>query len=326
MEFNNCHQGWGWHWSNCDPCVVCCRGNTGTTGFTGSTGTTGTTGFTGTTGATGTGTTGFTGSTGTTGTTGFTGETGITGATGPTGSTGSTGFTGATGGTGAAGFTGFTGATGATGTGTTGSTGATGFTGATGATGTGTTGATGSTGVAGATGATGGGAIIPFASGEPVTLTTVLEGVAGNVGLIGFGNSAANLGVLGPTIDLTGAAGLLLNMAFSVPRNGTITSIAAFFSTTLGLGLSGTTVTISAQLYSSTTPNNIFSPIGTPVTLAPAMTGVLGVGTISNGILTGLSLAVTPETRLLMVFSANAVGLNLVTTIEGYASAGITIV
>jgi BclB C-terminal domain-containing protein len=133
------------------------------------------------------------------------------------------------------------------------------------------------------------------------------------------------LSALGATIDLTGATEVSLNFAFSVPRAGTITSIAAYFSTTLALALVGTTITISAQLYSSTTPDNTFSPIGTPVTLAPALTGILAVGTVSNGILTGLSLPVTTQTRLLMVFSSTAAGLSLVNTVEGYASAGITI-
>ncbi len=78
-----------------------------------------------------------------------------------------------------------------------------------------------------------------------------------------------------------------MNFAFSVPRAGTITSIAAYFSTTLALSLLGTTVTITAQLYSSTTPNNIFTAIpGASVTLAPPLTGVLALGTISNGITT----------------------------------------
>ncbi|HEY8911149.1 MAG TPA: hypothetical protein VIM51_12865 [Desulfosporosinus sp.] len=79
---------------------------------------------------------------------------------------------------------------------------------------------------------------------------------------------------LGATIDLTGAAATNLNFAYSVPRNGTITSIAAYCSTTAALSLVGSTIAITAQLYSSTTPDNTFSPVaGTAVTLAPALTG-----------------------------------------------------
>ena len=128
--------------------------------------------------------------------------------------------------------------------------------------------------------------------------------------------------MLGATIDTT----TLTNFAFSMPRDGTITSIAAFFSTTVALALVATTVTLTAQLYSSPTPDNTFAPIpGTLVTLAPALTGVLAIGTVSNGILTGLSIPVTAETRLLMVFSATAEGVTLINTVVGYASAGVGI-
>ncbi|MEC3655666.1 exosporium glycoprotein BclB-related protein [Bacillus siamensis] len=88
----------------------------------------------------------------------------------------------------------------------------------------------------------------------------------------------------------------------------------------------GSSITITAQLYSSTVPNNTFTPIpGASVTLAPALTGVLSIGSISNGITTGLNIAVTPQTRLLMVFSATATGLSLINTVAGYASAGVEI-
>jgi len=157
-------------------------------------------------------------------------------------------------------------------------------------------------------------------------LTTIAGGLVGTVGLIGFGNSTSGVTLTGTTIDLTGAAGTLLNFAFSVPRDGTITSIAAYFSTTAALSLIGSTITITAQLYSSTTPDNIFSPIpGTIVTLAPALTGIIAVGNTSNGITTGLSIPVTQQTRLVMVFSTTAAGLSLLNTVAGYASAGFVI-
>ncbi|MCR6474318.1 exosporium glycoprotein BclB-related protein, partial [Bacillus safensis] len=242
--------------------------------------------------------------------------TGLTGATGVTGATGATGLTGATGATGLTGVTGVTGLTGATGV--TGATGLTGATGATGVTGTGATGATGPTGV------TGSSAIIPFASGTPAVLTTVAGGLVGTSSLIGFGNSATGVSIVGGIIDLTGAAGTLLNMAFSVPRAGTITSFAGYFSTTAALSLVGTSITVTASLFASPTPNNSFTQVAS-VTLAPALTGVLTLGAISNGIATGLNVPVTPETRLLVVFSASATGLSLVNTVAGYASAGLSI-
>ena len=308
-------------------------GATGTPGATGVTGATGTAGVTGATGATGTaGVTGATGATGTPGTTGVTGATGTAGTTGVTGATGTAGTTGDTGATGTAGVTGVTGATGAAGTtGDTGATGTAGTTGATGATGTagttGATGATGTAGVTGATGATGSGAIIPYASGLPVALTTVLGGLLNTSSLVGFGNSATGVSANGGIIDLTGAAGTLLNFAFSASRTGTITSLAAYFSTTAGLSLIGSTITITAQLFRSTTPNNSFTAVpGAVVTLTPSLTGSLALGTISSGLTTGLSIPVAAGDRLLMVFSASVTaGLDVATTVAGYASGGLTI-
>lgn len=278
-------------------------------------------------------TSGATGITGATGATGTTGATGLPGATGPTGA-GTTGVTGATGLIGPTGATGLTGVTGTTGAGVTGVTGTTGVTGATGvgvtgATGTtGATGSTGSTGSTGATGAPGSGAIIPFASGTPAALTTVLGGPLNTSSLIGFGTNAAGVTITGGTIDLSGGPGLLVNEAFSAPRDGVITSITAYFSTTAAVTLVGSTITITAQLFSAPTPDNSFTAVpGALVTLAPSLTGIIALGTISNGITTGLSIPVTAQTRLLMVFSATVTaGLDVASTIAGYASAGLNIV
>ncbi|WP_091016589.1 exosporium glycoprotein BclB-related protein [Paenibacillus amylolyticus] len=254
------------------------------------------------------------------------GATGATGATGSTGAVGAAGVTGATGDPGVAGATGVTGATGATGD--PGLAGATGVTGNTGAAGiAGVAGATGATGSTGVTGATGSGAIIPFASGGPAILTTIAGGLVGTTSLIGFGSSATGVSILGGTIDLTGTiVGPLINFAFSAPRDGVITSIAAYFSTTAALALVGSTVTITAQLFSSPTPDNAFTAVpGAVVTLAPPLTGIIALGSISNGITTGLAIPVTAQTRLLLVFSATATGLSLVNTVVGYASGGVNI-
>jgi BclB C-terminal domain-containing protein len=272
-----------------------------------------------------TGATGATGATGSVGATGATGA-GVTGATGA-GATGATGA-GATGATGTAGATGATGTAGATGaTGTAGATGATGTAGVTGATGAGVTGATGTAGVTGATGATGSGAIIPYSSGLPVAMTTVLGGLLNTSSAVGFGSSATNISITGGTIDLTGAAGTLLNFAFSVPRTGTLTSMAAYFSATASVSLVGSTVTITAQLYRSTTPNNTFTAVpGALVTLSPALTGLIALGAISSGNTTGLSIPVTVGERLLLVFTSTVTaGIDVATTVAGYASAGVTI-
>jgi BclB C-terminal domain-containing protein len=92
--------------------------------------------------------------------------------------------------------------------------------------------------------------------------------------------------------------------------------------------LVGSTVTITAQLFSSPTPDNTFTAVpGALVTLAPPLTGIVALGTISNGITTGLAIPVTAQTRLLLVFSATVTaGLDVATVISGYASAGLGIV
>ncbi|WP_322091014.1 exosporium glycoprotein BclB-related protein [Cytobacillus massiliigabonensis] len=189
-------------------------------------------------------------------------------------------------------------------------------------------GAPGPAGLPGAPGIPGAGAIIPFASGIPVALSTVLGGVAATQGLIGFGSSGPILSVLGGPIDLTGAAGTLLNFAFSVPRAGIITSMSAFFSTTLLVNLLTSTVTIRAQLYRSAAPDsNIFNPIpGAIVTLAPTLTGVIGLGFTSTGNTPGLAIPVVQGERLLMVFSAEETGgIPIAAALAGYASAGVAI-
>ena len=318
-------------WCPCCRCrpPIIIRCPTGPTGATGATGPTGPTGATGEDGATGaTGPTGPTGATGEDGATGATGPTGATGATGPTGATGEDGSTGAIGPTGPTGSTGATGSTGPTGaTGEDGATGATGPTGPTGATGEdGATGATGSTGPTGSTGAAGASAIIPFASGLPVSLTTIAGGLVGTPAFIGFGSSAPGISIIGNTIDLTNPSGTLTNFAFTMPRDGVITSIDVFFSTTAALSLVGSTITIEAKLYESIAPNNTMTVVpGTTVTLTPSLTGVISIGTISKGILTGLNINVPAGTRLMLVLTARASGLSLVNTVAGYVSAGVAI-
>jgi BclB C-terminal domain-containing protein len=169
--------------------------------------------------------------------------------------------------------------------------------------------------------------IVTYASNLPVTLTTIAGGLAGTGALIGFGSSVSSITVSGATIDLTGGTGVSMNFGFTAPRNGTLKSISAFFSTAAGLSLTGTTVTIKAQLYKSNSiGSNIFSPVaGTLVTLSPGLTGILSAGTTSTGILSGLSIEVTAQSRYILVYSSAAAGLSLITTTVGYASAGLSI-
>ena len=104
-----------------------------------------------------------------------------------------------------------------------------------------------------------------------------------------------------------------------------LTGITVYVSTSASLSLIGSSITVTAQLYTSPTPDNLFTPVaGAIVTAAPAFTGVLASGTIANGITTGLSIPVTAQTRGMLVVSATATGLTLVNTLPVFADASIT--
>ena len=157
-------------------------------------------------------------------------------------------------------------------------------------------------------------------------MTALVGGLPGTGSLVGFGNSYSGIDLAGVSLDLTGGPNDPRNMAFSVPMDGTITSLTGFFSSTQAMSLIGSTVTLTGQLYQSTTPNNTFTPIpGASVTLAPDLTGILALGTTANGVTTGLAIPVSAQTRLLMVYSATANGLAPSISVSGYVSGSVAI-
>lgn len=168
----------------------------------------------------------------------------------------------------------------------------------------------------------GGGAIIPYASGTPIVMTTVLGGLAGTTSILGFGASTTGVSLLGGAID----ASILDNFAYSVPRNGTITSISGFFSNTVALALVGSTLNIQAELFVAPAGSNLFVPVpGAVAPLAPALTGIATIGTTASGTTSGLNIPVLAGSRLLLVYSATATGIGLANVVTGYASAGVSI-
>jgi BclB C-terminal domain-containing protein len=188
----------------------------------------------------------------------------------------------------------------------------------------GPTGPTGPTGATGATGALtpGTGAIIPFASGTPVTLTTVLGGLLDTGALVGFGSSFPSVTIGGGSLTLGGVGGVL-DFAFVVPRAGTVTSISAFFSATVGITLTAAR-TVRAELWSAPANSNTFTPTGAFTLLAPSFGPVVNIGdTASNT--SAVTLPVSTGDKLLMVFSVDTVGLDLASTLIGFASAGVEI-
>jgi len=257
------------------------------------------------------------------GPTGATGDQGATGAQGPTGPQGIPGTAGNTGATGPQGIPGTAGNTGATGpqgllgpTGPQGIPGAATNTGATGPQGLlGPTGPQGIPGAAtntGATGPAGAGAIIPFGSNHGVSLSTDTNGTASVACEIGFGGSAF-LNLLTGSLDTLNLNDVV-DLSFVAPRDGTITALSASFSNTIALSLGTASITITAQLYSTKSGSNIFTPVsGANVVLSPAFTGTVDIGTVSAGSKTGLSIQVTTPTRYLLLFSSESKGPTLIT-------------
>ncbi|MED5078345.1 exosporium glycoprotein BclB-related protein [Geobacillus stearothermophilus] len=115
-------------------------------------------------------------------------------------------------------------------------------------------------------------------------MTATIAGLANTASLIGFGNAASSISLVGGTINLGGTS----NFSFTIPRSGIITAVAANFSATTGTAFLGT-ATIRAQLYIATSPSsNVFSPIpGTLITLTPSITFPISLAQNASGIVTG---------------------------------------
>ncbi|WP_251637430.1 exosporium glycoprotein BclB-related protein [Sporosarcina sp. NCCP-2716] len=165
------------------------------------------------------------------------------------------------------------------------------------------------------------GSIIPFASGAvPVALTSLIGGLVGTPFFIGFGTAVPGVILANNTINLIG----LVNEAFTVPRNGTITAISATFTLTAALSVADEAATVTAQIYRAPAGSNTFSPTGVSVDLTPPLTSLLTVGTtLSGSAIPVAPVSVAPGDRLLMVYSLS--GTSIASTVAGTASAGITI-
>jgi BclB C-terminal domain-containing protein len=83
-------------------------------------------------------------------------------------------------------------------------------------------------------------------------------------------------------------------------------------------------MTYTVQIYSSTTPNDTFSPVPGAVVNINIPTSI-AIGDTYNGITTGLNIAVTPQTRLLFIASATGGGLLATGTVAGFVSGGLGI-
>ena len=153
-------------------------------------------------------------------------------------------------------------------------------------------------------------------------MTTVLGGLVGTTSLIGFGGSEPGVSLVGNDIS---TALLPLEYSFTVPQAGTITAMSATFKNTVALTLIGSTITITAQVFRAPAGSNTFSPTTAVLNLAPPLSGVIAIGSLSFASSSTISVPVAQGDRLLMVFSATAGGLSLINTVTGGASAGLTI-
>ncbi|MBD7986025.1 hypothetical protein H9649_15750, partial [Sporosarcina sp. Sa2YVA2] len=222
-------------------------------------------------------------------------------ATGPQGPQGLPGADGATGAQGPQGLPGADGATGAQGP-------------------QGLPGADGATGPQGPQGIPGSSAVIPFASGASVvTLNTLALGLVGTPALLGFGNSIPGVSIVGGSFTLP----VLSNFSFTAPRSGVLSNISAGFTSNIGLNLPGSTLTVRAEIYRATGTSNIFNSTGVGVNLA--FDNTISIGETRVGTASGFTVPVNAGDRLLMVFTASAAGVDLVNTLTGSATAGLTI-
>ena len=242
------------------------------------------------------------------------------GVTGPQGIQGEVGPVGAQGPKGCQGDEGPIGATGATGpTGADGATGATGPTGADGATG--ATGATGPIGPTGPTGIASEEKVFLFNSVNPVTMTTITDGISGVPAFVGFSASGQGSSSLTSTMNVADIGGYASSFCFSVPFEIEINRLIVFFTTYDLYAQTNPEMTISAQFYEAKEDSDIFSAIEeTLITLTPSITDATPAGTLLRGEIRTNRL-VEANTRLMLVFFGTSNGADSVVTIVGYARA-----
>jgi len=118
--------------------------------------------------------------------------------------------------------------------------------------------------------------------------------------MIGFGNSETYL-FTNNRIELLFGSLEASYFTFSMPTDGIITALSASF-TLWSVPQEGINNNIIAELYYSLTPNNIFVPVpGAKVNLGTIATDD-SLGTVYNGIVTGINVPIPAQTALLFVF------------------------
>jgi len=109
-----------------------------------------------------------------------------------------------------------------------------------------------------------------------------------------------------------------------IPRAGIVTSISGFFCTTQPASYNGT-FTIIGQLYKSDGGTRAYPIPGATVTLSATSSGIIEQATTLTDIQTGLSIPVTPGTRLLMVYTLQGSVPGVAPSLTGTISGGLNI-
>ena len=190
----------------------------------------------------------------------------------------------------------------------------------------------GKNGKDGKDGPAGGGAVIPFASGEPIRLQTrsSTNPLTRN-SAIGFG--VRHTGIVinpfgGPVDPLFGT--INNNMVFIFPRSGTLTSIWCSLRRIVSdEGSVAGTVTVVAILYTAPINTDVFNPVpGATVPLAPTLSGVIPTDLILSGKATGLSIPIIEGNQYVLIVTTQRTDIPdgaPSSHINGYFSAGISI-
>ncbi len=145
--------------------------------------------------------------------------------------------------------------------------------------------------------------------------------------LLGHGQSALGLTTFGDEVNLTGPSGLLLNLAFSLPRDGILESFALYFSNVVAQTLTDAELTITGHILISPAPSTLFLAVPSARLDLPVVTGSVGLGQSFSAIRNNIHVTLPAGTRILVVLSMNGrgSGISFVNTLTGYVSGGLEI-
>jgi len=156
--------------------------------------------------------------------------------------------------------------------------------------------------------------LVPYsAGGTPINLTTSSTGSPNNVVFVGFGQHGSGV-ISESNIDSDKCPNADI-FAISTHEHKTLNVLSATFTPKVTPDLIVDSLIVTAQLWISTTGDNIFTPIPEAIVSDHVKEDRIVYGTVS-----GLSIPVTPKMKLLLVFSAS--NKNNV-SISGYASGGV---